>query len=93
VPAFAEHKSNVTHLNLINQEIFPLNNKSLEMILAACPKLEQVQLAADDEVTVDATDLFVKHTPNIRELLCIKAPFSATQLSMNCPKLEILVRK
>eukprot|EP00029_Vermamoeba_vermiformis_P000604 TRINITY_DN1076_c0_g1_i1.p1 TRINITY_DN1076_c0_g1~~TRINITY_DN1076_c0_g1_i1.p1 ORF type:complete len:1208 (-),score=346.48 TRINITY_DN1076_c0_g1_i1:48-3536(-) len=68
-----------------------MTNKSLELILSACPKLEQVQLKGDDDMTVDATELFSKYTPNIKELYCIKAPLSASQLSMSCPKLEVLI--
>jgi hypothetical protein len=70
-----------------------MSNKSLEMILSACPRLEQLQLKADEDVTVDATEFFAKYTPNIKELLCIKCPFSASQLSTSCPKLEVLIRK
>jgi hypothetical protein len=91
--AFAGQKSNITHLNLISQEIFPMTNRALEMILSACPNLEQLQIKADDDLTVDATEFFAKYTPNIKELLCIKGAFSASQLSMSCPKLEKLIRK
>lgn len=90
---YANQKSNITHLNLINQSLFNMTNKSLELVLSACPKLEQVQLKGDDDMTVDATELFSKYTPNIKELYCIKAPLSASQLSMSCPKLEVLIRK
>lgn len=86
-------KSNITHLNLLNQRLFEINKGSLELILEACPKLEQLQVKSDEELIDDAAVLFSKYTPNIKELLCVKGSLSASQLSMSCPKLEVLIRK
>src|SRR5688500_8057133 len=78
-------KSNLTHLNLINQEFFNLNDQSLGLVLSICPKLEQIQFKCEDDVTTDATDFFVKHTPNLKEILSIRNTLSASALALGCP--------
>jgi hypothetical protein len=73
-----DQKSNITHLNLISQDFFPMSNRvARDDLISVSQTSNNSKLKADDDVSVDATEFFAKYTPNIKELLCIKGAFSA----------------